>query len=125
MHQVSIKGKNRLWSTRMTPRARELRKNPTDAERALWRHIRYRQLAGCRFRRQAPVGPYILDFVCFEKKLVIEVDGGQHTEQADYDGVRTAWLESQGFRVLRFWNNQVLQEIEAAKEAILLALTTV
>ena len=101
-----------------TPRARHLRKNPTDAERALWTILRKGQVPGHRFRRQAPVGPYIVDFVCFENKLVIEVDGGQHAEQADYDAARTAWLESQGFRVLRFWNNQVLQEMDAVREAV-------
>ena len=101
-----------------TPRARHLRKNPTDAERALWSILRQRQVPGHRFRRQAPVGPYIVDFVCFENKLVIEVDGGQHAEQADYDDARTAWLESQGLRVLRFWNNQVLQEMDAVREAV-------
>ena len=104
-----------------TPRARQLRANPTDAERALWSILRKGQIPGHRFRRQAPIGPYIVDFVCFENKLVIEVDGGQHAEQADYDDARTAWLESQGFRVLRFWNNQVLQEMDAVREAVWLA----
>ena len=101
-----------------TPRARGLRTNPTDAERALWNILRMRQVPGHRFRRQAPIGPYIVDFVCFENKLVIEVDGGQHAEQADYDAARTAWLESQGFRVMRFWNNQVLEEMDAVREAV-------
>ena len=75
-------------------------------------------MPGHRFRRQAPIGPYIVDFVCFENKRVIEVDGGQHAEQADYDAARTAWLESQGFRVMRFWNNEVLQEMDAVREAV-------
>ena len=75
-------------------------------------------MLGYRFRRQAPIGPYIVDFVCFENRLVIEVDGGQHVERADYDAERTAWLESAGFRVIRFWNNQVLQEKDAIREAI-------
>jgi len=70
------------------------------------------------------VGHYIVDFFCFEKRLVVEVDGGQNSEQIEYDAVRTAWLEAQEFRVLRFWNNQVLQEIEAVKEVILEALTS-
>jgi very-short-patch-repair endonuclease len=77
-----------------------------------------KQMAGNRFRRQQPIGPYIVDFVCLEKRLVIELDGGQHAEQPEYDAERTAWLESQGFRVMRFWNNQVLEEIEIVKEAI-------
>ena len=103
-------------------RARELRENPTVAERVLWKHIRRRQLGGHRFRRQHPTGPYILDFFCFQKGLVLEIDGGQHSERAASDAERTARLEARGFRVLRFWNNQVLNEIEAVKEAILLAL---
>ena len=106
-----------------TPRARRLRKTPTDAERALWSILRKGQVPGHRFRRQAPIGPYVVDFVCFENKLVIEVDGGQHAEQADYDAARTAWLESQGFRVMRFWNNQVLEEMEAVREVLWLEFT--
>ena len=98
--------------------ARALRKSPTEAERALWRHIRLRQLEGCKFRRQQPLGRCIVDFVCFEKKLIIELDGGQHAEQMASDAERTAWLETQGFRVLRFWNHDVLSNIEAVKEAI-------
>ena len=99
-------------------RARELRKNPTDAERVLWRHLRRRQLAGHSFRRQHPIGRYIVDFFCFEKRLVVEIDGGQHSTQASYDAERTAWLEADGYRVMRFWNNQVLGELESVKEAI-------
>ena len=99
-------------------KARELRKNPTDGERALWRHLRKRQLGGYKFRRQQPIGQYIVDFVSFEGRVVIEVDGGQHSQQMDYDSKRTAWLEAQGYRVLRFWNNQVLKEIEAVKAII-------
>ena len=75
-----------------------------------------------RFRRQAPLGPYIVDFVCLENKLVIEVDGGHHLESEEYDTERTAWLKSQGFNVIRFWNNQVIQEKEAVREAILEAV---
>ena len=102
-----------MQTTNRTVRARQLRKNLTDAEQGLWNIIRNRQVSGYRFRRQAPIGPYIIDFVCFENRLVIEVDGGQHLERADYDAERTAWLESAGFRVVRFWNNQVLQEKDA------------
>lgn len=104
--------------------ARVLRKNPTESERTLWKHLRLRQLEGWKFRRQHPLGPYIVDFVCLEKRLVIELDGGQHSEQTLYDTERTAWLETQGFQVLRFWNNQVLQETEVVKEVILEALRT-
>ena len=84
----------------------------------MWSALRNRQMAGKRFRRQMPIGPYIVDFVCIEDKLIIEVDGGQHMQNARYDADRTAWLESQGFKVVRFWNNQVLQEKEAVREAI-------
>ena len=100
-------------------RARHLRKQSTDAEKILWRHIRSRQLAGYKFRRQAPIGKYIVDFLCYEQKLVIEIDGGQHQLRSKSDSERTNWLEAQGFRVVRFWNNQVLAETEAVLEAIL------
>ena len=98
--------------------ARDLRKNLTDAERCLWRDLRHCQIAGCRFRRQAPIGPYIVDFVCFERKLVVELDGGQHAAQVEYDQTRTDWLGSQGFRVLRFWNSEVFENRDGVLEAI-------
>jgi very-short-patch-repair endonuclease len=104
-------------------RAKELRNNPTEAERILWQHLRLRQLGGYKFRRQQPLGNYIVDFVCLEKRLIIEVDGGQHSTQAAYDQQRNTWLEAQGFRVLRFWNNEILQNTEAVKELIWQALT--
>lgn len=103
-------------------KARELRKNPTAAELILWKDARYRRLNGHNFRRQAPIAPYIVDFVCFEKGLIIELDGAQHSDQVAYDSERTKWLEAQGFRVFRFWNDQVLREIQAVKEVILEAL---
>jgi very-short-patch-repair endonuclease len=90
----------------------------TDAEKALWRVLRSRQVSDLKFRRQHPFGDYILDFVCLENKLIIEVDGGQHGERAKEDEIRTQNLLTAGFRVLRFWNNEVLQEIEAVKERI-------
>ena len=103
--------------------ARRLRRNPTDAERRLWQLLRHRQLEGLRFRRQAPVGVYVLDFVCFEAALVVEVDGGQHAmEKKAADERRSAWLESQGFRILRFWNNDVLGNPEGVIETIRAAL---
>src|SRR5262249_49556234 len=105
-----------------TTQARKLRNNPTDAELALWRQLRLRQFGGYKFRRQQSLGPYIVDFVCLEKRLVVEVDGGQHNEHAVYDAKRSAWLEAQGFHVLRFWNHEVLQQIEAVKETIARAL---
>lgn len=102
--------------------ARHLRTNTTDVERRLWRHIRQRQVDGFRFRRQVPLGPYIADFVCFEARLVVEVDGGQHAERVAEDARRTAWLKSQEFRVLRFWNNDVFVNMEGVVETIRLAL---
>jgi very-short-patch-repair endonuclease len=101
-----------------TTRARALRKNLTDAERKLWECLRLCQVEGFKFRRQQPLGLFIVDFVCFEKKLILEIDGGQHTEQVLYDSERTRWLESQGFRVLRFWNHDVLQETDVVNEMI-------
>ena len=83
----------------------------------LWSILRDRQLDGCRFRRQAPIGAYIADFACFSHRLVIEVDGGQHAA-ARSDGQCTRWLESQGFRVVRYWNNEVFENLEGVGEAI-------
>ena len=97
---------------------RALRKNMSDAEQALWNVLRGRQVSDLKFRRQHPLGDYILDFVCLENKLVIEVDGGQHGEQAGYDENRTQELQAAGFCVLRFWNNEVLREMESVKEKI-------
>ena len=108
----------------MRERARDLRKNPTEAERVLWQHLRRRQLGGFRFRRQHTIGPYIVDFYCFEERVAIEVDGGQHSRRAAYDAERTSLLESEGVRVLRFWNNQVLGEVEAVKHMILEVLAS-
>lgn len=99
-------------------KAQELRRNPTEAERKLWRRLRLRQLGGRKFRRQHPLGKYTVDFVCLEKRIIIEVDGGQHQAQVIYDQQRTAWIDQQGFRVLRFWDYAVMQDIEALKEAI-------
>src|SRR5580658_10573018 len=88
-----------------------LRQNATDAERRLWAVLRHRQLQGYKFRRQRPIGRFIVDFACTKHHLVIEADGGQHSDNAA-DDERTAWLESQGWRVLRFWNNDILSNIE-------------
>jgi very-short-patch-repair endonuclease len=103
-------------------KARALRSNPTEAEKFLWRRLRYEQVDGFKFRRQAPIGGYIVDFVCFQARLVIELDGGQHAEQFERDAERTSWLESEGFSVLRFWNNEVFDNIEGVEERIRLAL---
>jgi very-short-patch-repair endonuclease len=97
---------------------RALRNNMPDAEQVLWHHLRGRQISGLKFRRQHPFGDYILDFVCLENKLVIEVDGKQHGQQVGYDKNRTHELQMAGFRVLRFWDNEVLKEMESVKEKI-------
>ena len=99
-------------------RAKILRSNQTEAEQRLWYHLRAHRFMGLKFKRQKPIGNYIVDFVCFEPRLVVEIDGGQHLEQADYDARRDDYLREQGFIVLRFWNNQVLGETEAVLEAI-------
>ena len=100
-------------------RARELRKNPTDAERLLWQKLRFWQVDGCKFRRQQPLGRYIVDFVCLQRKLIVELDGGQHAQHADYDKERDGWLRGQGFVVLRFWNHDVHANIDGVMEVIL------
>jgi very-short-patch-repair endonuclease len=99
-------------------RARELRRQLTDAEQRLWSIPRLRQVDGLKFRRQVPIGRYIADFVCLEQRLVIEVDGGQHADRAEQDAVRTAWLRTHGFEVLRFWNNDVLGNLDGVRQAI-------
>jgi very-short-patch-repair endonuclease len=106
--------------------ARELRRKATDAEKYLWSLLRNRQLAGYKFRRQHPLGRFVLDFYCHEAKLCVELDGGQHAEpaQADYDRERTVWLNREGIRVIRFWNTDVLNNIEGVLQSILIALTT-
>jgi very-short-patch-repair endonuclease len=93
----------------------------TDAERALWRILRSRQLVGRKFRRQRPVGRYVADFACMEAKLIVEVDGGQHVDN-QYDEERSAWLRSMGYEVIRFWNPDVLSNAEGVAETILNAL---
>jgi very-short-patch-repair endonuclease len=90
----------------------------TDAERALWRHLRMEQVEGFKFRKQAPVGRYVVDFACLEEKLVIEVDGGQHDARRAADEVCTRVLGTQGYRVLRFWNNEVLGNIDGVLDVI-------
>ncbi|MEN3747915.1 DUF559 domain-containing protein [Sphingomonas sp. HF-S3] len=99
-------------SRRSTVRARDLRNNPTLAERALWAHLSSRQRLGVRFNRQVQLGPYFCDFVARSIQLVVEVDGGQHDWQSAEDATRTRFLESIGFRVIRFWNNDVLERTE-------------
>ena len=104
------------------PLARDLRRASTDAELRLWRHLRNRQFSNLRFARQDPIGPFIVDFVCRARKLIIELDGGQHVDQSDVDAQRTEHLESLGYRVLRFWNNDVLTNTDGVLETIRLSL---
>jgi very-short-patch-repair endonuclease len=105
-------------------RARRLRRNMTDAERSLWRHLRNRHLIGFKFRRQHEIDRYIVDFVCTDADLIVELDGGQHAEMMASDANRTRRLEAIGYRVLRFWNNDVLTNIEAVLEVILEAVAS-
>jgi very-short-patch-repair endonuclease len=107
---------------KLRQKARILRKNMTDAERAIWQSVRNRQLSGFKFRRQRPIGPYIVDFVCAEKKIIIEIDGGQHALNTEHDDKRSEFLRNEGYRVLRFWNSDVLKEKNAVLEEILLNL---
>ena len=98
--------------------ARSLRIDQTDVEKRLWRELRNRQLDGFKFRRQHGVGPYIVDFICIEAGLVVELDGGQHADQVSYDSRRSVFIEAAGYRVVRFWNNEVLENIEGVVERI-------
>ena len=99
--------------------ARRMRREPTTAEKHLWQKLRRRQIGGYKFRRQHPIGHYIVDFYCAETRLIVEVDGDIHAHQEAKDTERTADLEAQGFRVIRFWNRQVLQEMNHVLEMIL------
>lgn len=99
------------WKKKLTKNARALRRDLTDAERKLWYGLRDRRLKGRKFRRQYALGGYVVDFVCLEEMIIVEVDGSQHADTAAEDAVRSSWLEGQGFRVMRFWNNDVLKNI--------------
>jgi very-short-patch-repair endonuclease len=99
-------------------RARKLRRNATEAEKRLWSRLRDRQLAGRKFRRQVPIGPYVVDFFCPDGELIVELDGGQHAIETERDDKRTRWLESEGYRVIRFWNNDVLGNTDGVLDAI-------
>jgi len=103
-----------------TAAARRLRKDSTFAERKLWKYLRSRSLGGFKFVRQEPIGPYIADFACREKRLIVEVDGGQHAT-AQRDAIRDRWLRAHRYRVLRFWNNEVLGNVEGVWETIFAA----
>ena len=109
----------------MNEAARKLRRNQTDAERRLWNYLRDRRLDGWKFRRQHPIGSYVLDLYCADAMLVIEIDGGQHDydEHREHDEKRTAYLVSQGLKVMRFWNNEVMENTKGVLEAIREALS--
>ena len=104
----------------LAPLAKKLRKRPTEAEKLLWRHLRAKQLGGLKFRRQQVLGSYIVDFVCLEKRLVIELDGGQHAKNQERarDHERDRWLREEGFTVIRAWNHEVLTNLEGVLELI-------
>jgi len=106
-------------------RAKDMRREPTEAERKLWRLLRAHRLQEMKFRRQHPIGPYIADFACFQAKFIIELDGGHHAEgpQAAHDARRRSFVEQRGWRVLRFWNSDVLQNPEGVQETILAAIS--
>jgi len=103
-------------------RAKELRRTLTDAEVRLWYRLRRPFIVGVRFRRQVPIGPYIADFACLRPGIVIELDGGQHADAVTYDATPSAWLANAGFRVLRFWNHEVLARTDDVMDAIWLAV---
>lgn len=107
---------------RPTARARELRANATAAERLLWRHLSARRCAGIRFNRQFPIGPFICDFVSRGANLIVAVDGGQHAIRTGEDARRSLYLEARGYRIIRFWNNDVMDNIEAVMATIEAAL---
>lgn len=98
--------------------ARKLRQEQTDAENLLWSHLRAYRLGGLQFRRQQPIGPYVVDFFCPEMKLVVELDGGQHQERISYDQERDAWHQVEGYTVLRYWNNEVIGNLAGVLENI-------
>lgn len=106
---------------KLRQRAKAMRARLTEAEQRLWLHLRAHRFLGLKFKRQVPIGHYIADFVCHESHLIVEIDGGQHADQTTYDKQRDQWLGQQGFTILRFWNNEVLQQTEAVLEQIRLA----
>jgi very-short-patch-repair endonuclease len=108
-----------MRSNILKERSRSLRKNMTIAEKKLWAHLRNKQLENVRFRRQVILGNYIIDFISFDPKIIIEVDGSQHADQVMYDKVRTEYLSSLGYKVMRYWNNEVLNNINLVLDDIL------
>ena len=113
-----MRGKRSDQATSLEFYAKRLRCGQTDAERKLWMHLRSRQMNGFKFRRQYPIGRYIVDFCCPERLLVVELDGGHHTNQTQTDQRRTEYLTRLGYRVLRFWDHEVLSDLEAVLQRI-------
>ncbi len=111
-------GEGRGEGGRLTGVAKCLRREMTDAERVPWREVRTNRFAGFKFKRQEPLGLYVVDFVCYEARLIVELDGGQHADQQEADAERTRWLASRGFRVVRFWNNDVLTNTAGVMQEI-------
>jgi very-short-patch-repair endonuclease len=111
---------NQYMTGKLTPFSKSLRKRASDTEQLLWRHLRAKRFGGLKFRRQQPIGTYIVDFVCFEQKIIVELDGGQHglPEEMNHDNKRDEWFEVQGYRVLRFWDNEVLKNTRGVLEVI-------
>ena len=107
-----------MSAKRLTPLSRALRQSATEAEEKMWKHLRNRQLDGFKFRRQSKIGGFIGDFVCEQTRIIIELDGSQHGERIEQDTARTVVLESNGYRVLRFWNSDVLQNMSGVLEVI-------
>jgi very-short-patch-repair endonuclease len=103
-------------------RAKELHRNMSPAEAKLWKYLRAHRTSGVHFRNQHAIGNYIVDFCCYSKKLIIELDGSQHLDQEGYDEERTLYLESQGYKVIRFWNNQIMNDIEGVIKTIIFEL---
>jgi very-short-patch-repair endonuclease len=115
------------YTANMTPKtkirlARNLRRNQTKAEQRLWQQVRSRRLNGCKFRRQVPIDNYIADFVCEDAKLIVELDGGQHDDNKQADDLRTKNLEDFGYHIIRFWNNEVLENMDGVLLVLLQAL---
>ncbi len=110
---------------KLTTKARALRRNQTDVERLLWQKLRNRQILSFKFRRQFPIAPFIVDFCCLELRLIIELDGSQYFEQASYDEERSLYLAQPGFKVIRFWNNEIIENTEAVLEKIFLVILAI
>jgi len=119
--RITKKRRDHRTGKRSLANAGRLRGNMTEAEKRIWYLLRRHQFGGLNFRRQAPIDPYIVDFACLSIRLVIELDGGQHDANAKADAQRTAFLQSQGYRVLRFWNNEVFENLDAVLREISLA----